>query len=127
MSPEQRLWIAVVNQAFVDATMATPKVPEFEQWAEGRCKRRQKKGLEPESENALQAGHAARVESDLYRLSVVEAEREEARLWLLGDIPGLEEVCARAGLDPEYVTRISSKLASSGWVSPHQERALQAA
>lgn len=118
MTPEQRLWIAVVNQVFADATSVNPTLPKFEAWAKGRDKRRAKKGLEPESEIALKAAWDERMCSELDRLAQIEADRDEARRWLLGKVEGMESVCDFAGVSPDYVKRLGTNLSSRGWNTP---------
>lgn len=118
MLPEQRLWRAVVTQVVVDATADKPAAPRFKPWAAGRAKRREKRGLEPESEIAIQAAWAARQDDDLTAACHFDADQDEARRWLLGKVEGLELVCQFAGYDPEYIKRQGRKLAANGWKIP---------
>ncbi len=88
VEPENRLWQAVVLQAFFDATR-----PLTKRWQRGEG-------------TTERTGHTE------------EIERGHARRWLLLDDDSFPLVCVAANLDPFYVRAKAYWLKDSGWPEP---------
>ena len=90
-SPEQRLFAAVINQAFADAT--GPKQIQ-------RLRVRDGKKI---------------VKRKTYGLSL---DTHQAREWLLGYSADFVRTCDNAGLEPTSVRDFAQKLAADRWARP---------
>lgn len=104
ISPERRLFQAVVAQSMQDACgvidrSMSPKKPvkNLEKWRQGRAE----------------------------RIRDAERERDAARDWLTSDSFSFRRVCEFAGYDPEWVRDGARRLAADGW--PVGRRALRVA
>ena len=102
----KRLFQAVVTQALVDAT-STPTVP-----AHGLTVQRRK----DESDAAYADRSAQVLEARRARTErKANAERDDARNWLLSDMESFPEIVSLAGYNPKDIRERAKKLAAKGW------------
>jgi len=119
MLPEQRLFIAVITQSFLDACQPKPELRTFDKWVVKRRKRRAKRGEHIESPPAERAAYDAYFDSMQEVLGSWETNRNSARRWLLGVESGLETIARLAEFEIEYITRKAKQLERAKWVAPY--------
>jgi hypothetical protein len=93
---ELALFRAVIVQALADAT--TYRVPH---------------GPRAGSQASADPTHRERVERSRER--IIDANRDHARAWLLGNSEDFREVCHMAGLDPDAVRVKAEEMAARNW------------
>lgn len=116
MSPERKLFQAIVAQCFIDAVCNLPTPLNYASWSAGWHKRRTKAGLEPSTAALSAAWMRARTQHRAIVMQI-ERDRKEARQWLTTPGRDFQLICALAGFDMDYIYDNAKKLELRGWTS----------
>ena len=114
MSPEQKLFQAIVHQCVADAVAPPEKGPEYDRWRKRRARLDAQKGYE-RSEVGYADAWALALENHANRLVQFEKDQSQARRWLLSGSRDFNLICDLAGYDPEYIRGNAKKLERAGW------------
>lgn len=116
MSPERKLFQAIVAQCFIDAIAVPPPKLDREQWSKRWLERRARKGLEP-SIPALNSAWNLAWKINRSNRTQIARDRDEARYWLTTPGRDFQLICALAGFDMDYIYDNAKKIELRGWTS----------
>lgn len=126
MQPEKRLWCAVIAQAFVDASVQLPVAPKQWKWGLRRQRNRKKRGKPLNTRSELQDAWESHMRNFRDNVRSLERDRDTARAWLIGRVPGLQTIAGLAGVNHEYIVRKAEAISTNGWQLRNAERFLEA-
>jgi hypothetical protein len=110
MTPEQKLFQAIVLQCFKDACAAPLPKPQYDLWA---AKWRAKKPNA--SDQRMSADWKYALEQWRHQSNTVERDRVDAKRWLTTRSRDFDLICGLAQLDPDYIYDNAKKLERNGW------------
>ena len=123
VDPERALWRAAVGQAFKDAAgIAVPQAPCQWKWGLRRQRLRKKRGKPPNTRSELMDAWDVRIKAYRNERMAALHDRDVARAWLAGSVPGVKTIAPLAGLEPEFIFRKAAELAAAGWVLRNPEQ-----